>query len=135
MACLPCWALQDFGIKLWPVFPSGPFSALPVGVCFLECNSNDNKAFSTAITVVTALNELAARIPPPTARPRSAQQTSFAHDYCVELSNAGINRFRDGFFPSISAFGTLSLLLYLQFPWTFLPSKRQVYHHLRDQMA
>ena len=36
------------------------------------------------------------------ARPRSTRQTSFARNYCVELSNAKINRFCDGFFPSTS---------------------------------
>ena len=44
--------------------------------------------------------ELATCIPPPMARPRSTRQASFAHNYCVELSNARINRFSDGFFPS-----------------------------------
>ena len=80
-------------------------------------------------------DELAACIPPPMARPRSTRQASFAHNYCVELSNARINQFSDGFFPSTSCL------------WNFLPSsvflasfnlpsfKRQVYHHLRDQMA
>ena len=46
--------------------------------------------------------ELAACIPPPMAQARSTQQASFAHNYCVELSNARINRFSDGFFPSTS---------------------------------
>ena len=46
--------------------------------------------------------ELAACIPPPKARPRSTRQASFAHNHCVELSNARINRFSDGFFPSTS---------------------------------
>ena len=45
-------------------------------------------------------DELATCIPPPMARPRSTQQASFAHNYCVELANARINRFSDGFFPS-----------------------------------
>ena len=47
-------------------------------------------------------DELAACIPPPMARPRSTLQATFAHNYCVELSNARINRFSDGFFPSTS---------------------------------
>ena len=71
-------------------------------------------------------DELAACIPPPMAQPRSTRQASFAHSYCVELSNARIN----GFFPSTSCL------------WNSLPSsvfltsfKRQVYHHLRDQMT
>ena len=75
-------------------------------------------------------DELAACIPPPMARPRSTRQATFAHNYSVELSNARINRFSDGFFPSTSHL------------WNSLPSavfpasfKRQVYRHLRDQMA
>ena len=47
-------------------------------------------------------NELATCVPPPIARPRSTRQASFAHNYCVELSNSRINRFSDGFFPSTS---------------------------------
>ena len=47
-------------------------------------------------------DELAACIPPPMARPRSTRQATFAHNYCVELSTARINRFSDGFFPSTS---------------------------------
>ena len=47
-------------------------------------------------------DELAACIPPPMARPRSTRQATFAHNYCVELSNARINLFSDGFFPSTS---------------------------------
>ena len=78
--------------------------------------------------------ELAACIPPPMPRPHSTWQASFAHNYCVELSNARINRFSDGFFPSTSR---LWNSLPSVFPASFnLPSfKRQVYHHLRDQMA
>ena len=80
-------------------------------------------------------DELAACIPPPMARPCSTRQASFAHNYCVEFSNARINEFSDGFCPSPSC------------PWNSLPSsvflasfnlpsfKKQVYHHLRDQMA
>ena len=68
-------------------------------------------------------DELAACIPPPIARPRSTRQATFAHNYCVELANARINRFSDGFFPLLPAFGTLSLLLYFRLPSTFLPSK------------
>ena len=45
-------------------------------------------------------DELAACIPPPMVQPHSTRQASFAHNYCVELSNARINRFSDGFFPS-----------------------------------
>ena len=44
-------------------------------------------------------DELAACIPPPMARPRSTHQATFAHNYCVELSNARINWFSDGFLP------------------------------------
>ena len=79
-------------------------------------------------------DELAACIPPPMARPRSTRQTSFAHNDCVELSNARINRFSDGFFPSTSHLW--NSLPSPVFPASFnLPSfKRQVYHHFRDQM-
>ena len=75
-------------------------------------------------------DELAACIPPPMARPRSTRQATFAHNYCVELSNARINRFSDGFFPSTSH-------LWNSLPSSVFPAsfKRQVYHHLRDQMA
>ena len=75
-------------------------------------------------------NELAACIPPPMARPCSTWQASFAQNYCVELSNARINRFSDGFFPSTSR-------LWDSLPSSIFPAsfKRQVYHHLRDQMA
>ena len=80
-------------------------------------------------------DELAACIPPPMARPRSTRQATFAHNYCVELSNARINWFSDGFFPSTSHLW--NSLPSAVFPASFnLPSfKRQVYHHLRDQMA
>ena len=80
-------------------------------------------------------DELAACIPPPMARPRSTRQAIFAHNYCVELSNARINRFSDGFFPSTShLWNSLPSAVFLAF--FNLPSfKRQVYHHLRDQMA
>ena len=76
--------------------------------------------------------ELAACIPPPMARPHSTRKAPFAHNYCVELSYARINRFSD---PSTSCL------------WNSLPSsvflasinlsffKRQVYHHLRDHKA
>ena len=80
-------------------------------------------------------DELAACIPPPMARSSSTCQATFAHNYCVELSNARINRFSDGFFPSSSRLW--NSLPSTVFPASFnLPSfKRQVYHHLRDQMA
>ena len=68
-------------------------------------------------------DELATCIPPPMARPRSTRQATFAHNYCVELSNARISRFSGGFFPSASTFGTLSLPLCFRLPSTFLPSK------------
>ena len=80
-------------------------------------------------------DELATCIPPPVAWPRSTRQATFAHNYCMGLSNARINRFSDGLFPSTSCL------------WNYLPSsaflasfdlpscKRQVYHHLIDQMA
>ena len=47
-------------------------------------------------------DELAACIPAPMPRPRSTPQATFAHNYCVELSNARINRFSDSFFSSTS---------------------------------
>ena len=80
-------------------------------------------------------DELATCIPPPMAWPRSTRQATFAHNYCVELSNARINRFSDGFFPSTSHLW--NSLPSSVFPASFnLPSfKRQVYHHLRGQMA
>ena len=67
-------------------------------------------------------DELAACIPPPMARPHSTRQATFPHNYCVELSNARINRFSDGFFPSTSTFGTLPLL-YSRLSSIFFPSK------------
>ena len=73
-------------------------------------------------------DELATCIPPPMARPRSTWQATFTHNYCVELSNARINRFSDGFFPS-------TCRLWNSPPSSVFPAsfKRQVYHHLRDQ--
>ena len=75
-------------------------------------------------------DELAACIPPPMAQPHSTGQASFAHNYCVELSNARINRFNGGFFLSTSR-------LWNSLPSSLFPAsfKRQVYHHLRNQMA
>ena len=80
-------------------------------------------------------DELAACIPFPVAWPRSTWQATFAHNYCVELSNARINRFIAGFFPSTSRLW--NSLPSSVFPASFnLPSfSRQVYHHLRNQMA
>ena len=77
-------------------------------------------------------SELATCIPLPMACPRSTRQASFAHSYCVELSNARINRFSDGFFPSTSRLW--NSLPSSVFPASFnLPSfKRQVCHHLRQ---
>ena len=67
-------------------------------------------------------DELAACIPPPMARPRSTRQATFAHNYCVELSNARINRFSDGFFPSTTHLW--NSLTSAVFPASFnLPSK------------
>ena len=73
---------------------------------------------------------IGACIPPPMARPRSTRQATFAHNYCVELSNARINLFSNGFFPSTSR-------LWNSLPSSVFPAsfKRQVYQHLRDQMA
>ena len=80
-------------------------------------------------------DELATCIPPPMAQPRSTWQATFAHNYCVELSNARIDRFSDGSFPSTSCLWNSPPSSV--FPTSFnLPSfKRQVYHHLKDQMA
>ena len=80
-------------------------------------------------------DELVACIPPSMARPRSTRQATFAQNYCMELSNARINRFIDGFFPSASClWNSLPSSVFLA---SFnLPSfKRHVFHHLRDQMA
>ena len=79
-------------------------------------------------------DELATCIPLPMAQPRSTRQASLANN-CVELSNARINRFSDGFFPSTSRLW--NSLPSSVFPASFnFPSfKRQVYPHLRDQMA
>ena len=80
-------------------------------------------------------DELAPCIPHPMAWPCSTRQASFAHNYCVELCNARINRFSDGFFPSTSSLW--NSLPSSVFPVSFnLPSfKNQAYHHLRDRMA
>ena len=80
-------------------------------------------------------DELAACIPPPMARPHSTRQATFAHNYCVELANARINWFSDGFFPFTSRLW--NSLPSSVFPASLnLPSfKRQVYHHLKNQMA
>ena len=80
-------------------------------------------------------DELATRIPSPMAWPRSTRQATYAHNCCMELSNARIYWFSDGFFPSSSRLW--NFLPSSVFPASFnLPSfKRQVYHHVRDQMA
>ena len=80
-------------------------------------------------------HELAACIPPPMAQPRSTRQATFAHNCCVEISNARINRFSDGFFPF--NFPPLELSPSSVFLASFNLSsfKRQVYHHLRGLMA
>ena len=80
-------------------------------------------------------DELAGCIPPPMAQPRSTRQASFAHNYCVELSNVRINQFSGGFFPSTSHLW--NSLPSSVFPASLnLPSfKKQVYHHLRNQMS
>ena len=67
-------------------------------------------------------DELATCVPPPMAWPCSTRQATFAHNYCVELSNARINRFSDGFFPSTSCLWN-SLPSVFPAPSTFLPSK------------
>ena len=68
-------------------------------------------------------DELAACIPPSMAQPRSTRQASFAHNYCVELSNARINRFSDGFFPSISRLWNSLPSSVFPASSAFLPSK------------
>ena len=67
--------------------------------------------------------ELASCIPPPMTLPRFTRQASFAHNYCVELSNGRINRFSDGFFPSTSRLWNSLPSLYFRIPSTFLSSK------------
>ena len=47
------------------------------------------------------------------------------NNYCAELSNARINRFSDGFFPSTSHLWNSLYLLFFQFPSIFLPLKRK----------
>ena len=80
-------------------------------------------------------DELAACIPPPMARPHSTRQATFAHNYCVELSNARINRFSDGCFPTTSRlWNSLPSFVFLA-SFNLHSFKRQVYHHLKDQMA
>ena len=80
-------------------------------------------------------DELAACIPPPMARPHSKWQASFAHNYCVELSNGRISQFSDGFFPSTCRlWKSLPSSVFLA-PFNLPSFKRQVYHHLGDQMA
>ena len=79
--------------------------------------------------------ELATCIPSPMARECFTLQATFAYNYCVELSNARINQFSDGFFPSTARLwnSVPSSVFLTSFN---LPSfKRQVYHHLRDQMT
>ena len=80
-------------------------------------------------------DELAACIPPPMAQPRFTRQASFAH-IC---QNSPMQELIGSVMVSsllLPAFGNLSLLLYFRLTSTFLPSfKRQVYRHLRDQMA
>ena len=79
-------------------------------------------------------DELTACIPLLMARPRSTQQATFAHNYCVELSNLRINWFNDGFFPSASRlWNSLSSVFLASFNLPFF--KRQVYQRLRDQLA
>ena len=67
-------------------------------------------------------DELAACIPPPMARPHSTRQATFAHNYCVELSNARIGSVMVSSL-LLPTSGTLFLPLYFRLPSTFLPSK------------
>ena len=61
-------------------------------------------------------------MPPPMARPHSTWQASFAHNYCVELSNSRINWFSDVFFPSTSRLWN-SLPSYVFLAFFNFPSK------------
>ena len=78
-------------------------------------------------------DELAACIPPPMVRPRSTRQATFGHNYCVELSNARINRFSDGFFHSTSRLWNSLPSSVFQTSFNLPSFKRQVYHHLRTR--
>ena len=91
--------------------------------------------FSTAITLLTALMNWSPVFHLQWLVHIPHGRHPFAHNCCVELSNARINRFSDGFFPSTSRLW--NSLPSNVFPASFhFPSfKRQVYHHLRDQMA
>ena len=77
-------------------------------------------------------DEVAACIPPPMARSCSTRQATFAHNYCVEHSNARISRFSDGFLPSTSHLWN-SLPLYFRLPSTFLPLKGRSITTLRTR--
>ena len=79
--------------------------------------------------------ESAACISPPVAQPHSTHQESFAHNYCVEFSNARINQFNDGFFPYASRLWNSHLFFVFLASFNLPYFKRQVYHHLRNQMA
>ena len=81
----------------------GDFSVFFYHYCFGHCS-----------------DELAACILPPMDQQCSTHQASFAHNYCVELSNERTNWFSDGFFPFTSTCGTLSHLLFFWLPSTFL---------------
>ena len=78
---------------------------------------------------------LAACIPPPMAQPCSTWQASFGHNYCAKLSNARINWFSDGFFPSTSHLWNSLPSSVFPASYNFPSFKRQVYHHLRGQMS
>ena len=79
-------------------------------------------------------DRLAACLPSPVAWTRSTCQTSFAHIYCVELSNARINKYSDGFFPPTSHLWKLSPSFVFLASFNLPSFKRQVYHHPRDQL-
>ena len=64
-------------------------------------------------------DELVAYIPSPMAQPRSTWQATFAHSYCVQELIGSVMASS----LLLLNFGTISLLLYFQFPSTFLPSK------------
>ena len=66
---------------------------------------------------------------------RERHQASFSHSYGVELSNARINQFIDGFFLSVShLWNSLPSAVFLA-SFNFPSFKWQVCHHLRDLMV
>ena len=68
-------------------------------------------------------DKLATCIPPPLAQSPSTRQASFAHNYCAEVSNAKINWFSDGFFPSASHLWNSLASSVFRLPSISLPSE------------